>query len=191
MEALIVKLIGWLLNLLDLHARREKEKSRRVVEYIDLCLTHMHTVMHQDGSRSHEVEYAHAWLKQAHLDLLNVVENLLTAKECDILRQSLMSGRIFYHAVRYGKIDDDKIQQDYEERFTRYVCRVYDQDSFRQSSNEVVLRDLVRDGRVIGAAERKEVLEQIEMVCMEDIARIDSLKEQIKTRQVYLVTSEA
>ncbi len=189
MEALIEKLIRWLLKLLHLRARREKEKSQRVIEYIDQCLMHMRTVMHQNGLHDSEVEYAHTWLKQAHFDLPNIVKNLATPKECDILRQSLISARVFYHAVRYGKVDEERIKNDYEERFTRYVCQVYDQNSFRKNSNETILRDLVRDGEVIQESERKRILENLMTVCMEDIARIDSLKEQLKTRQVYVVTS--
>lgn len=189
METVFGKIINWILKLLNMFARHEKAKTQRVIEYIDQCLIHMRTVMHQNGLKLSEVDYAHKWLKQAHLDLLNVVESMVAPKECDILRQSLLSARVLYHAERYGKVDEKQIRNDYEERHTRYVCNVYDQTSFRQSSYEVVLCNLVRDGNVIQESERSLVLDKLKEVCMEDIARIDSLKEQFKTRQVHVITA--
>lgn len=172
-----IDVISWLLKLLDIRTRREKTQNQRIIEYIDQCLSHMRTVMHQDESKMYEIEYAHKWLQLAHLDLLNVVENLAAPEECDILRQSLMSARVLHHAIRYGKVDDGSIQKDYRERFTRYTRQLYDQNSFRQNSNEVVLQELIQDGKVIHVSKRQCILDQIREVCMEDIARIDSLKE--------------
>lgn len=148
----------------------------------------MHTIMEQDGKKSSEIEYAHTWLKQAYLDLFNTIGNLASPKECDIIRQSIVSARVLYHAIRYGKVEDESTQKDYEERLIRYTKQVYDQVEFRPNSNELFLRELAKDGKSIQESDRTRILNHIKEVCMEDIARIDSLKEVIKTRRVYVVS---
>ena len=176
------KLIEWIIKLLTFMSVSRKAKLNRVVDFIDKCVEHMKTILYQNNEDVEQVEFSRKWLQQAHQDIFDIVGSLVNASECDILRNSIVSARVFHHAVQYGKVDDERIKFDYSERFVRYTNGSYDQQRFRQNSNEVVLKKLVFDGLVINEEIRKHVLENLKDVCEEDVARVSILKEKIKTR---------
>ena len=189
MEATIIK---WFLDKLQKIILRqstiEKNKQKRVIEYLEECIAKFHTIMDHEIRNRNEVEYAHQWLKRAHQDIYNQVENIVTPKECDIIRQSLMSARVYYRANMYGCVGDGAaIQKDYTERLSKYTHHVYEQKEMRENSNEIVLVELVRDGRALGQDERKDKLARIKTVCMEDMTRIESIKEVAKSRLVFMI----
>src|SRR5699024_7729462 len=149
------------------------------------CLEHLRVLITPESHAESEIEYSRKFLQRAYQEVPEILDNIATAKEGDIIRKSLMAGRVYYHAVRYGKVEDDHIKSDYEDRFNTYIEHIYPSDDFRQNSNEKVVKELVRDGKVIPKEERSTVLNYIEQVCREDIARIESLRERIKSRQIF------
>ncbi|WP_211165482.1 hypothetical protein [Pseudoalteromonas arctica] len=108
---------------------------------------------------------------------------IATPVECDIIKNSIASARIYYHAVKEGKVVNENLSIDYDSRYQLYVNHIYDQNSFRQSSYETFLRQLVKDKREIDKGYVQMELQKIKEVCQEDVARIMSLKEQLKTRK--------
>ena len=183
----IEKIIGYLLKFLSLSSKRARAKNQRIIDYLDECTKHFTIIISHEKYSQVELEVSHKWLKHAHLDLLRNLGNLLTAQELDILRQSLMSGRIYYHAVRYSKVSDDQILDDYKGRLQRYIENVYDQREFRHNSNERILKDLVKYGKPIPEKEREYILSKVKTVCIEDLARIYAFKERLKTRHIYII----
>ena len=184
---LLERLVTGLIKLLSAIGNHQRQKSKRAIEYIDTCLEHMKVILDDDEYRKSEIEYSHSWLKGAHLDIFSAVGNLVTPKECDLIRQSLMSARIFFHVSRYGKVSEIAIRHDYQERLARYETGCHDQKDFRQNSNEKVLAAIVKDGHVVSLGERAYMLEKLKTVCVEDVARIDALRETLKTRQVFII----
>jgi hypothetical protein len=72
---------------------------------------------------------------------------------------------------------------DYESRYQLYINHNYDQNKFRQNSYETFLRQLVKDKREIDKNYVEMELQKIKEVCQEDVARIMSLREILKTRK--------
>jgi hypothetical protein len=159
------------------------------VEYIDKCLEHLSILFHYEKHTEEEHEYARVFLQQAHREVFKILDGVATGKECDIIKKSLMAGRIYYHAVKYGAVNDEQIKVDYRDRLCAYVDQIYTQKEFRQNSNEPVLKELVENGAVISAEDRIDKLSKIKTVCREDIVRIEILRDMLKTRQVFYVTT--
>lgn len=177
-------IVDLILRLFGIRAYREKEKVQRVIEYIDTCVHHLKVVMQFDDHNESETDYSRVFLQKAYHEVPKHLDGVATAKESDIIRKSLMGGRVYYHAARYGEVSDDQIKADYEDRFYAYVNHIYDGTDFRQNSNEPILSHLVKDGKVIPKEKREHELQQLRCVCREDIQRIESLREQLKTRRV-------
>ncbi|OEF50749.1 hypothetical protein A1OW_24300 [Enterovibrio norvegicus] len=129
------------------------------------------------------VEQSRKFLQQAYRELPLQLDGVASTVECDVIKNSIASARIYYHAVKKGKVLDSILENDYESRFQLYVNHVYDQQLYRQNSYETFLRQLVKDKREIDEAYVSMELQKIKEVCQEDVARIMSLREQLKTRK--------
>ena len=171
-------------KVLGLRTTRQKEKTQRVVEYIDTCLDHMQNIMSYKNDVSEgNIEQSRKFLQQAYLELPLQLDGVATTVECDIIKNSIASARIYYHALKEGKILDSCLEQDYESRYQLYVHHVYDPRLFRQNSYETFLRQLVKDKREIDKKHVEMELQKIKEVCQEDVARIMCLREKLKTRK--------
>lgn len=186
----LVELVTWLLKLISFRSKKEKQKLQRAIEYIDDALKHLKCIVNHEASNESEVEYSHKHLRNAHFNIFPVLGKVLTGQDCNIIRQSLMSGRIYYHAVKYGKVSEEDIKRDYEERFYLIANNIYDNRTFRYNSNEKVLKELVKDGRVVSGDERKQVLNEIKATCLEDISRIETLRDRYKSQQVLILAPD-
>ncbi|KOY46513.1 hypothetical protein ACX03_05920 [Vibrio parahaemolyticus] len=129
------------------------------------------------------VEQSRKFLQQAYRELPLQLDGVASTVECDVIKNSIASARIYYHAVKEGKVLDSSLENDYESRFQLYVNNVYDQQLYRQNSYETFLRQLVKDKREIDKAYVSMELQKIKEVCQEDVARIMSSREQLKTRK--------
>lgn len=173
-----------ILKLLNLRTTKQKEKTQRVVDYIDTCLQHMNVIMgYKKDINEANVEQSRKFLQQAYLELPLQLDGVASTIECDVIKNSIASARIYYHAVKEGKVLDSCLESDYESRYQLYHHQIYDQLLFRQNSYEAFLRKLVKDKHEIDKTYVKMELQKIKEVCQEDVARIMSLKERLKTRK--------
>ena len=172
-------------KILCILSKREKEKKSRVIEYIDKCLEHLKVILFYEKHTEQEIEYSRKFLQGAYQNIYLALDGVASPREADQIKKSLMAGRVYYHAVKYGSVNDDTIKADYTDRLHAYVTNMYKQDEFRQNSNEVVLKELIVDGKTISREEREYKLSKIKSVCEEDIARIETLREVLKTRVVF------
>lgn len=180
----MTNILDIVLNLIGLRTAKQKEKIQRVVDYIDNCLQHMDNIMgYKKDVNEASVEQSRKFLQQAYLELPFQLNGVASTIECDVIKNSIASARIYYHAVKEGKVLDSCLENDYESRYQLYVNQVYDQQLFRQSSYETFLRQLVKDKREIDRDYVTMELQKIKEVCQEDVARIMSLKEILKTRK--------
>lgn len=177
-------LVNIALQIVGIRTAKQKEKTQRVVEYIDTCLEHMENIMgYKKDINEASVEQSRKFLQEAYRELPLQLDGVASTVECDVIKNSIASARIYYHAVKEGKVLDSSLENDYESRFQLYVNHVYDQQLYRQNSYETFLRQLVKDKREIDKAYVSMELQKIKEVCQEDVARIMSLKEQLKTRK--------
>ncbi|WP_254623324.1 hypothetical protein [Vibrio cholerae] len=180
----MLRVVSIFLQLVGIRTAKQKEKTQRVVEYIDTCLEHMENIMgYKKDTNEASVEQSRKFLQQAYRELPLQLDGVASTVECDVIKNSIASARIYYHAVKEGKVLDSSLENDYESRFQLYANHVYDQQLFRQSSYETFLRQLVKDKREIDKAYVSMELQKIKEVCQEDVARIMSLKERLKTRK--------
>lgn len=177
-------IMNWIIKLLGMRTSQEKERVQRVIDYIDTCLDHMNKIMGYEEHAQPVVEQSRMFLQGAHHELPKHLDKVATAKECDIIKKSLMSARIYYHALQDGAIRDKQIKNDYQERYYAYKNNIYDQKEYRQSSYEAFLKQLVNDGREMDSAYMNHERQKIREVCQEDVSRIMLLKERLKTRRV-------
>ncbi|MEZ8080959.1 hypothetical protein [Enterovibrio norvegicus] len=180
----MLRLVNIALQLVGKRTAKQKEKTQRVVDYIDTCLEHMENIMgYKKDINEASVEQSRKFLQQAYRELPLQLDGVASTVECDVIKNSIASARIYYHAVKEGKVLDSILENDYESRFQLYVNHVYDQQLYRQNSYETFLRQLVKDKREIDEAYVSMELQKIKEVCQEDVARIMSLREQLKTRK--------
>lgn len=180
----MLRVVSVALQLIGIKAAKQKEKTQRVVDYIDTCLEHMENIMwYKKDANEASVEQSRKFLQQAYLELPLQLNGVASTVECDVIKNSIASARIYYHASTEGKVLDRSLESDYESRFQLYVNHVYDQQLFRQNSYETFLRQLVKDKREIDKAYVSMELQKIKEVCQEDVARIMSLREKLKTRK--------
>src|SRR5699024_537956 len=104
-EAAILWLLSLFLKLFPLVLKQQREKNQRVIEYIDKCLEHLRVLITPESHAESEIEYSRKFLQRAYQEVPEILDNIATAKEGDIIRKSLMAGRVYYHAVRYGKVE--------------------------------------------------------------------------------------
>jgi len=157
-------------------------------------LEHLKVIMNYDAQNQHEIEYSRSFLQVAYHEIHSHLDGVASAKECDVIRKSLMGGRIYYHAARYGKVTDNEIKSDYEDRYYAYNNHIYDLEKmpnsemplFRLNSNEPLFRYLIKDGKVIPKESREYELNKMKTVCREDIQRIEWLREALKTKKVKI-----
>jgi len=181
----MIRIAGLILQIFGIKSAKQKEKTQRVIDYIDTCLEHMNTIMgYQKDVNESSVEQSRKFLQNAHHEINLHLNNVATAIECDIIKNSIASARIYFHAVKEGKVIDDALITDYESRYHLLSKDVYGQRNFRQNSYEAFLRQLVIGERVIDKDYVQMELQKIKEVCQEDVARISSLKEELKTRKV-------
>ncbi|WP_281188586.1 hypothetical protein [Vibrio harveyi] len=180
----MLRLVNIVLQIVGIRTAKQKEKTQRVVDYIDTCLEHMENIMgYKKDINEASVEQSRKFLQQAYRELPLQLEGVASTVECDVIKNSIASARIYYHAVKEGKVLDSSLENDYESRYQLYVNHVYDQQLYRQNSYETFLRQLVKDKREIDKAYVSMELDKIKEVCQEDVARIMSLREQLKTRK--------
>ena len=180
----MIKLISLALQAFGIRSAKQKEETQRVIDYIDTCLEHMENIMgYKKDVNEASVEQSRIFLQNAYHEMALQLNCIATPFECDIIKNSIASARIYYHAVKEGKVVNENLSIDYDSRYQLYVNHIYDQNSFRQSSYETFLRQLVKDKREIDKGYVQMELQKIKEVCQEDVARIMSLKEQLKTRK--------
>ena len=179
-------IINWVIKILGFKVAQEKEKVQRVIDYIDTCMEHMHTIMGYANYSENVVEQSRKFLQGAHQDIAIHLDKVATTKECDIIKKSLMSARVYFHAIKDGEVRDEQIKNDYQERYFAYTNNTYSQDEYRQNSYEKFLKYLVNDGEHIDPKDMNYELQRIREVCQEDVARIQFLKERLKTRKVIV-----
>lgn len=180
----MIKELGLLLQIFGYRSAKQKEKTQRVIEYIDTCVAHMENIMgYKKDINEASVEQSRKFLQNAFHEMALQLDCLATPVECDIIKNSIASARIYYHAVKEGKIVNADVAIDYESRYQLYINHIYDQKKFRQSSYEAFLRQLVKDKLEIDKDYVQMELQKIQEVCQEDVARIMSLKEKLKTRK--------
>ncbi len=172
-----------LYKFLGLQSSKEKEILQRVIEYIETCVEHMENIMGMNSSNQTQVEYSRKFLQGAYQEMPIHLNELAKPVECDIIKKSLMSARIYYHAVKEGEVRDEDLKIDYQERLSTYRNNVYDQKMFRQNSYEQFLYDMVMHGRKIDKNNPNYSLQKILEVCREDVAKINLLKERLKSRK--------
>lgn len=181
----MLRLVSLVLQMVGMRTAKQKEKTQRVVDYIDTCLEHMENIMgYKKDINEASIEQSRKFLQQAYRELPLHLDGVASTIECDIIKNSIASARIYYHAVKEGKVLDSSLESEYESRFQLYINNVYDQQLFRQNSYETFLRQLVKDKREIDKAYVSMELQQIKEVCQEDVARIMALREQLKTRKI-------
>ena len=176
-----------ILQLLAILQKGQEAEAQRVIEYIDACLSHLKTILFMEKHSQEEVEYSRKYLQKAHQQIFGQLDGIASAKESDIIRKSLMSGRVFYHAAKYSFEVDEQTRSDYNDRYYGLMHEAYGQDEFRLNSNEVLLKQLARDGEQLERDELQDRLVKIKEVCKEDILRIETLREEIKSRVVFVV----
>lgn len=182
---MMIKILDFGLKLIGLHSSRQKEKIQRVIEYIDTCLEHMENVMgYKKDTNEVSVEQSRKFLQVSYHEISLHLNGVATPIECDIIKNSIASARIYYHAVKEGKVIDNELETDYESRNYLYRNNVYDQKTYRESSYEAFLSKLVKGKCEIDTKHAQMELQKIKEVCREDVARISSLKEKLKTRKV-------
>ncbi len=173
----MIRVVNVGLQLMGIRTAKQKEKIQRVVDYIDTCLDHMENIMgYKKDENEASVEQSRKFLQQAYRELPIQLDGVASTIECDIIKNSIASARVYYHAVKEGKVLDSCLESDYESRFQLYVNHVYDQQLFRQNSYETFLRQLVKDKCEIDKAYVSMELQKIKEVCQEDVARIMSLR---------------
>lgn len=178
------KFFSLVLQIFGMRTAKQKEKTQRVVDYIDIILEHMGNIMgYKKDVNEASIQQSRKFLQQAYRELPLQLDGVASTIECDVIKNSIASARIYYHAVNEGKVLDSCLEKDYESRFQLYTNNVYDQQLFRQSSYETFLRQLVKDRREIDKNYVSMELQKIQEVCQEDVARIMSLKEQLRTRK--------
>jgi len=181
----MVKLVGLVLQVFGIRSAKQKEKTQRVIDYIDTCLEHMENIMgYKKDINEASIEQSRKFLQTSYHEMALQLNGVATTIECDIIKNSIASARIYYHAVKEGKVIDDDLSIDYESRYQLYKNNTYDQQRFRQSSYETLIWKLIKDKRKINKEYVERELQMIIEVCQEDFARIMSLKEQLKTRKV-------
>lgn len=170
----------------NIRSSKNKDKIQRVVDYIDTCLDHMNNVMsYEKGINESAVDQSRKFLQSAYHEMALQLDGVASPVECDIIKNSIASARIYYHAVKEGQIvDDENLSIDYESRYQLYRQNTYGQTTYRQNSYETFLKQLVKDKREIDKNYVKIELEKIKEVCREDVGRIMSLKEKLKTKKV-------
>lgn len=172
-------------SLIQYRKSKLSNKTQRVIEYIDMCLSHMDKIMgYQKDVNDAEIDQSRKFLKGAYHEMALQLDGVATTVECDIIRNSIVSARIYYHAVKEGKVVDQDLIYDYESRYYIYINNTYDQKEFRQNSYEAFVKQLIKDGREIDKNYIQMELQKILEVCQEDVARISLLKERLKTRKV-------
>lgn len=180
----MIKFASLALQLFGIKTARQKEKTQRVIEYIDTCLEHMENIMgYKKDVNESSVDQSRKFLQQAYLELPLQLDGVATTVECDIIKNSIASARIYYHAAKEGRVIDISLESDYESRFQLYQNNIYDQKVFRQNSYEAFIKQLVKDKRKIDKNYVRMELQYIEEVCQEDVARIMALRERLKTRK--------
>ena len=180
----MLRLVNIALQIVGIRTAKQKEKTQRVIDYIDTCLEHMENIMgYKKDINEASVEQSRKFLQQAYRELPLQLDGVASTVECDVIKNSIASARIYYHAVKEGKVLDSSLENDYESRFQLYVNNVYDQQLYRQNSYETFLRQLVKDKREIDKAYVSMELQHIKEVCQEDVARIMSLREKLITRK--------
>ena len=180
----MLRLVNIALQIVGIRTAKQKEKTQRVVDYIDTCLEHMENIMgYKKDINEASVEQSRKFLQQAYRELPLQLDGVASTVECDVIKNSIASARIYHHAVKEGKVLDSSLENDYESRYQLYVNHVYDQQLYRQNSYETFLRQLVKGKREIDKAYVSMELDKIKEVCQEDVARIMSLREQLKTRK--------
>lgn len=178
------KILSLLLQAMGIRSAKQKEKTQRVIDYIDTILDHMGNVMgYKKDINEASIEQSRKFLQNSFIELPLQLDGVASTIECDIIKNSIASARIYYHAVKEGKVLDSCLEHDYESRLQLYVSQVYDQQMYRQNSYETFLRQLVKDKREIDKDYLSMELQKIKEVCQEDIARIMSLKEKLRTRK--------
>ena len=180
----MIKLIGIALQAFGIRSAKQKEKTQRVIDYIDTCLEHMENIMgYKKDINEASVEQSRKFLQSAYHEMTSQLNGVATPIECDIIKNSIASARIYFHAVKEGKVVNKSLIIDYESRYQLYINHNYDQNKFRQNSYEMFLRQLVKDKREIDKNYVEMELQKIKEVCQEDVARIMSLREILKTRK--------
>lgn len=185
MTQFIIQLLLQVLSKLDKEAIN---KHKRIIEYIDTLIESFNVIINYDKYTKNELDFAHKKLKISYHDIMPAIGDILDAQTIERIKLSLMSGRVLYHVICYSKVTDVDTIQDYEYRFNIYTkYQYYSSDEFRQNSYEKFIKHIVKDGEVIDEKEKKMKLSHLREVCMEDIARINSIKEEIKTKLIYIV----
>ena len=180
----MVKIFSLVLQIFGMRTAKQKEKTQRVIDYIDTILTHMENIMgYKKDVNEASVQQSRKFLQLAYLELPLQLNGVATTIECDVMKNSIASARIYYHAVKEGKVIDSCLEKDYESRFQLYTNHIYEQEFFRQNSYETFLRQLVKDKREIDKKYVSMELQKIQEVCQEDVARIMLLREKLRTRK--------
>ena len=152
----MIKLIGVALQAFGMRSAKQKEKTQRVIDYIDTCLEHMENIMgYKKDVNEASVEQSRKFLQSAYHEMAFQLNGVATPVECDIIKNSIASARIYFHAVKEGKAVNEDLTIDYESRYQLYINHIYDQKEFRQNSYETFLRQLVKDKREIRSEERR------------------------------------
>lgn len=122
----MIKELGLLLQIFGYRSAKQKEKTQRVIEYIDTCLAHMGNIMgYQKDINEASVEQSRKFLQNASHEMALQLDCLATPVECDIIKNSIASARIYYHAVKEGKIVNTDVTIDYESRYQLYILTVF------------------------------------------------------------------
>ena len=184
----MTQLIQFLLKILAKLDKEEINKHKRIIEYIDALTENFNVIINYDKHTKNELDFAHKKLKISYNDIMPTIGNILDAQTIERIKLSLMSGRVLYHVICYSKVTDEDTIQDYEDRFNIYTKhQYYSSDEFRQNSYEKFIKYIVKDGEIVEEKEKKTKLSNLREVCMEDIARINSIKEELKTKLIYIV----
>lgn len=180
-------LIDLLLKILTKLDKEQIQEHNRVIEYLETLLKNFNVLVEYDKHTQNELDFAHKTLRIFYQDIIITIGDLVDAQTIEKIRISMMSGRVLYHAICYSKIEDKDVKNDYEYRYNYYVNQEYYGRDLRRNSYEKFLKYLVKDGEIINNDEKKRRIGEIIEVCHEDIARIVSLKEQVKTKLVFIV----
>jgi predicted MPP superfamily phosphohydrolase len=180
-------LIDLLLKIVTKLDKEQIQEHNRIIDYLDTLLKNFTVLVEYDKHTQNELDFAHKKLRVFYQDIMITIGDLVDAQTLEKIKISMMSGRVLYHAICYSKIEDKDVKNDYEYRYNYYVNQEYYGLDLRQNSYEKFLKYMVKDGEVIDENDRKRRIGQIIEVCHEDIARITSLKEQVKTKLVFIV----
>lgn len=183
----VLRCLRWAISVLNKWAlfidKEEKQRIDAADSYVEYCISKFQIILKSKGDINDEVSYAHEELKVAYDELLVNVGDVFTASELDIIKMSLMSARVYYHALKFGSVSDKDVVKEYEYRFQKYIRNEYSQEDFRQNSYEVMLRRLVKDGIILDDSNRERKIFELRQVCLEDVARIECIRLNNRTKR--------